>query len=71
LDSLIRAAKAVQVQNPSRGAELWQKADREAVDRAPWVPLVNVLGIDVIGNRVQNYQRNPEWSVLLDQLWTR
>jgi ABC-type transport system substrate-binding protein/class 3 adenylate cyclase len=71
VDSLIQSAEAVQVGNPSRGAALWQQADRRAVDRAAWVPLVNSLGIDVIDDRVENYQRNPEWSVLLDQLWTR
>ena len=71
LDSLIHSAEAVQVGNPSRGAKLWQKADRRAVDGAAWVPLVNSLGIDVIGDHVENYQRNPEWSVLLDQLWAR
>ncbi len=69
LDSLIHSAEAVQVGNPSRGAALWQQADRRAVDRAAWVPLVNSLGIDVLGRGVENYQRNPEWSVLVDQLW--
>jgi ABC-type transport system substrate-binding protein len=71
LDSLIHSAEAVQVGNPSRGAALWQRADRRAVDQAAWVPLVNSLGIDVLGRGVENYQRNPEWSVLLDQLWAR
>jgi peptide/nickel transport system substrate-binding protein len=71
LDSLIHSAEAVQVGNPSRGAALWQQADRRAVDQAAWVPLVNSLGIDVLGRGVENYQRNPEWSVLLDQLWAR
>ncbi|MGH3428987.1 MAG: hypothetical protein ACRDQZ_15715, partial [Mycobacteriales bacterium] len=45
--------------NPSRGAALWQQADRRAVDRAAWVPLVNSLGIDVLGRGFENSQRNP------------
>lgn len=69
MDNLMRQAEAVQVRNPGLGAQLWQRADREAVDQAPWVPLINGAGIDVLSSRTGNYQWNPEWSVLLDQLW--
>jgi ABC-type transport system substrate-binding protein/class 3 adenylate cyclase len=70
-DALVRSAEAVQTRDPALGSRLWQKADREVVDQAPWVPLVNGIGIDVVSARVGNYQRNSEWSVLLDQLWVR
>jgi ABC-type oligopeptide transport system substrate-binding subunit len=70
-DALVQAAEAVQTRDPALGSFRWQKADREVVDQAPWVPLVNGIGIDVLSARVGNYQRNLEWSVLLDQLWVR
>jgi hypothetical protein len=35
------------------------------------VPLVNPLGIVLVSARVGNYQRNPAFGILLDQLWVR
>jgi ABC-type transport system substrate-binding protein len=71
VDELIHEAEAAQVRNPARGADLWQRADRETVDQAPWVPLLSGVGTDVLSARIGNYQHNPEWAVLLDQLWVR
>jgi peptide/nickel transport system substrate-binding protein len=71
LDSRIHDAEAVQSSDSAHGAELWQEADREAVDQAPWAPLLNDVGTDVLASGVGNYQHNPEWSILLDQLWVR
>jgi ABC-type transport system substrate-binding protein/class 3 adenylate cyclase len=71
LDQLVRKAEAVQISDPAKASALWQEADREAVDQAPWVPLVNNLGLDVVSDRAGNYQRNPQWGALLDQLWVR
>jgi ABC-type transport system substrate-binding protein/class 3 adenylate cyclase len=71
LDRLISQAEATQVRNPARGAQLWQAADRAAVNQAPWAPLLNDVTTDVLSPRAHNYQHNPEWSTLLDQLWVR
>jgi ABC-type transport system substrate-binding protein/class 3 adenylate cyclase len=69
MDRLARRAEAVQERDPAQGARLWQTADRKAVDLAPWVPLIKPVSIDVLSSRTGNYQWNPQWSVLLDQLW--
>ena len=71
LDALIHQAKVTQVRDPARGAALWQAADRRAVDQAPWAPLLNNVGTDVLSAHTGNYQHNPEWAVLVDQLWVR
>jgi len=71
LDSLIKVAEATQVRNPAQGAQAWQKADRRAVDLAAWASLLTPVGMDVLSARTGNYQHNPEWSVLLSQLWVR
>jgi ABC-type transport system substrate-binding protein/class 3 adenylate cyclase len=71
LDDLIHRAEARQVSNPAGGAALWQAADRRAVDLAPWVPLLTNVQTDVVSDHTGNYQHNPQWSVLLDQLWVR
>ncbi|MGN6380958.1 MAG: ABC transporter substrate-binding protein [Gaiellales bacterium] len=71
LDALIHQAEATQVRNPARGAVLWQRADHRTVDLAPWAPILNNVGTDVLSTRIGDYQHNPEWTVLLGQLWVR
>jgi ABC-type transport system substrate-binding protein len=68
LDALVGRAQRATGQ-PAR--QIWQEADRRAVDQAAWVPLTNSGGIDVVGAHVGNYQHNPQLGVLLDQLWVR
>lgn len=38
-------------------------------ERGPVAPLINERGIDLVSERVGNYQRSPQLGVLLDQLW--
>ena len=45
--------------------------DRAITDRAPYVFLVNWIGVDFVSERLENYQNNPEWGLLLDQVWIR
>ena len=71
LDRVVHLAETAQTTDPAQTLLLWQKADREAVDQAPWVPLTNSLGLDVVSHRVGNYEHNPQWGILLDQLWVK
>ena len=56
---------------PTRANRLWAAVDRELVDAAPWVPLYNPRGLEVLSKRVGNYQFNPVYGSLIDQLWVR
>jgi len=40
-------------------------------DRAATVSYANDLQLTLLSRRVGNYQFNPQWGVLLDQLWVR
>ena len=71
IDNFSDRATAAQASAPSTAAQLWQRVDRGVVDAAPWLPLINKRGIDLLSERVGNYQRNPQLGVLLDQLWVR
>jgi peptide/nickel transport system substrate-binding protein len=71
IDREIEQAKAAQGTDPSAARRLWQRAERDTVDEAPWVPLVSPKIVDVISKRVGNYQYNPMWQMLIDQLWVR
>jgi YVTN family beta-propeller protein len=69
VDRMIDRALRLQAVDPPRANDLWADTERRIVDLAPWVPLVNPVGVDVISERVGDYQRNPQWGLLLDQLW--
>ena len=58
--------------NPDAARGLWESIDRQTVDQAPWVPLVNPKVVDVLSKRVGNYQYSPAgFGMLIDQLWVR
>ena len=53
------------------GQQAWAALDRAIVDRAAAVPYANDLAITLLSRRTGDYEFNPEWGVLLDQLWVR
>jgi ABC-type transport system substrate-binding protein/DNA-binding SARP family transcriptional activator len=69
LDRAVQRAEALEVANPRAAAAEWARLDREVVDRAAIVPLVNPDQIDFISTRVGNYQHNPIFGIVADQLW--
>ena len=71
LDRSMRAATALELTDPQRAWQLWSRIDRRAVDEAVWLPLVNPRIFDFVSRRVQNYQHNPMWGFLAQQVWLR
>nr|MBA3736932.1 ABC transporter substrate-binding protein [Actinomycetota bacterium] len=71
IDRRIHRSLELQPTDPAAANALWSRIDRELVDKAPLVPLVNPKQVDFLSRRVGNYQYNPQWGVLLDQLWVR
>jgi peptide/nickel transport system substrate-binding protein len=71
IDRRIEQAVAEQATNPDAARGLWEGVDRQTVDQAPWVPLVNPKVVDVLSKRVGNYQYSPHLGVLFSQLWVR
>ena len=69
IDAQVGQALALQVHNPSTAAALWAHIDHELVGQAPWVPVYNPRSLVMLSTRVGNYQFNPYWSLLIDQLW--
>ena len=47
------------------------RVDRLVTDLAPWAPIVNSREAVVVSRRVGNVQSNPQWGVLIDQMWVR
>jgi len=71
IDARIGRALALQTTDPNRANQLWAQIDRAIVDQAPVVPLITHRQMEFVSNRVGNYQYNPQWGILLDQLWVR
>jgi peptide/nickel transport system substrate-binding protein len=70
-DQLMARAGRLQLADPRSANAIWAQAERRIVDQAAALPLVNPKQVDVLGRRVGNYQYNPLWGILLDQLWLR
>jgi len=64
-------AEKTGVTNPDAANQIWAQVDHEMTDQAPWVDLYNPKQIDFLSKRVGNYQWNPQWYILIDQLWVK
>lgn len=71
VDAKIRRASAQQASDPAAASTLWAQIDRELVRRAVAVPLFTTQSVTLLSKRAGNYEFNPQWGVLLDQLWVR
>jgi peptide/nickel transport system substrate-binding protein len=68
---MIDHALDVQANDSAAAGALWAEIDRAIVNQAPYLWLVNPIAIDFVSERVDNYQRSPQWDALLNQLWVR
>jgi peptide/nickel transport system substrate-binding protein len=71
LDASIRTALANEAARPGVASQEWTAIDRKLTNAAVLVPLSNELESDFVAKRAGNYQYNPQWGVLVDQLWVR
>jgi YVTN family beta-propeller protein len=71
IDRQMNVADRDGTSDPAAALPIWTKVDREVTDAAPWVPLVYMNEDDFMSAGVSNYEYNPVFSVLLDQLSVR
>jgi peptide/nickel transport system substrate-binding protein len=72
IDAKIERATQMQLDDPAEAGKLWAEIDREIVNQAPHMWLVNLIGVEFVSERVGNYQYSKQWgSALLDLLWVR
>jgi peptide/nickel transport system substrate-binding protein len=57
--------------DPATANSMWAQVDHEVTDQAPWVDLFNPKQIDFLSARVHGYQWNPQWYILIDQMWLK
>jgi len=71
VDRQIARAAALQSSDPPAAGALWARLDRQLTDLAIWLPTVTPSETDLISRRAGNYQYNPVWGALIDQIWVR
>jgi peptide/nickel transport system substrate-binding protein len=71
IDAMIDRASALQLEDPVAAGALWAEIDREIVDQAPYLWLLNGTYAEFVSERVGNYQSSLPWGGLLNQLWVR
>src|SRR5262245_26555605 len=64
-------AEGLGMSNPTAANNIWAQVDHAVTDQAPWVDLFNPKQIDFLSKRVQGYQWNPQWYILIDQQWLK
>ncbi len=71
IDRLNARARSLLAVRPREAATVWAGIDRELVDRAAWLPMINERGIGFLSTRVANYESHPYWGLFADQLWVK
>ncbi|HEY3954427.1 MAG TPA: ABC transporter substrate-binding protein [Streptosporangiaceae bacterium] len=65
----ITQAESEEASNPAGAAKIWTQVDHEDTNQAPWVDMYNPKQIDFLSKNVHGYKWNPQWYILIDQLW--
>jgi ABC-type transport system substrate-binding protein len=71
LDRLLTRASRAELSDPPAARALWQQAERNLLRAAPLVPTFNPKTFDFVARHIGDYQYNPQWGALADQLWLR
>jgi peptide/nickel transport system substrate-binding protein len=69
INSQILQAESDESTNPAQATSLWTTIDHEDTLQAAWVDLFNPKQIDFLSKNVHGYEWNPQWYILIDQLW--
>jgi ABC-type transport system substrate-binding protein len=62
-------ALVLQASDPAAANAAWADVDRMITDRSPELAYANLQDVYFVSERVGNVQINPQWQLLLDQLW--
>jgi peptide/nickel transport system substrate-binding protein len=71
LDREMEKAESLEHEASAAANTLWTSVDHTLTNHADWVPTVNVREVDLVSQRLGNYQFNPAWGFLADQSWIR
>ncbi len=71
VERAMHRALVLQASDPAAANAAWADVDRMITDRSPWLAYANPSDLYFVSERVGNVQINPQWALLLDQLWVK
>ncbi|HZQ82140.1 MAG TPA: ABC transporter substrate-binding protein [Gaiellaceae bacterium] len=71
VDRLFARATNAMTNNPTAATALWQRAEQMVLAQAPFIPTYNPENVAFLAPNVGDFEYNPEYGVLLGQLWVR
>ena len=71
IERQMEEATNLQLVDPLAAHALWSSIEHHILDLAPLVPLLNRSGGVFVSERLGNFQLNPQWGPLIDQMWVR
>jgi ABC-type oligopeptide transport system substrate-binding subunit len=71
IDREIGRALRLEIGDPQAAGTLWGRVDHDLADQAAAMPFAIGQNFDLVSIRVGNYQRNPFWGPLFDQMWVK
>ena len=71
IDREIARALRLEIGDPQAAGALWGRVDHDLADQAAAMPFAIGQNFDLVSIRVGNYQRNPFWGPLFDQMWVK
>jgi peptide/nickel transport system substrate-binding protein len=69
VDRRIEEARSLQTGDPGSANRAWSQIEHDLVDRAALVSVANPISTFVVSERAGNVQINPQFGVLLSQIW--
>ena len=70
-DQLASQAQALQPTDPAAARTVWEQLYRLVSNQAPVVPFLSKSPTVFVSARVRNYQAQPMYGPMLDQIWVR
>jgi YVTN family beta-propeller protein len=69
IDRRIEEARSLQISDPGSANRAWSEIEHDLVDGAALVSVANPISTFVVSERTGNVQINPQFGLLLGQIW--
>jgi peptide/nickel transport system substrate-binding protein len=69
VDRRMDQARSLQTSDPGSANRAWSEIEHDLVDTAALVPVTNPISTFLVSERTGNVQINPQFGVLLSQIW--
>ena len=67
VESELLQARLAVATDPREAQRIWASLDRYVTEQAGWLPMISEGGVEIVSDRLRNYQFNPYWGFIADQ----